>query len=108
YYIRDSHPGDIALLGARTTSWSFVRRETDWGRTVSMHSYDMGRAGQTRGISEFATVIRDMKMGREYTETALAGAILQSSYAAVLVSQQNYKDALEIIAASPPGENGAT
>jgi len=107
YYIRDSHPADIALLGARTTTWTFARRETDWGRTVAMHSYDVGRAGQTRGISEFASVIRDMKMGREYTETALAGAILQASYAAVMVSQQNYKDALEIIAASPPGADGA-
>ncbi len=107
YYIRDSHPADIALVGARTMSWSFVRRETDWGRTVAMHSYDMGRAGQTRGISELASVISDMKMGREYTENALAAAILQSSYAAVMVSQQNYKDALEVIAASPPSTDGS-
>lgn len=102
YWIRDSHPGDIALLGAKTLTWNFVRRETDWGRAVAMHTYDMGRPGQTRGISEFATVIRDMKMGREYTEMALAGAILQASYAAVLTSQQNYKEALELIAGMDP------
>jgi lambda family phage portal protein len=104
YWIRDGHPGDIGVLGARTMTWSFVRRETDWGRPVVLHTFDTQRAGQTRGISEFASVIRDMKMGREYTETALAAAILQASYAAVLVSQQNYKDALEIIAASPPDD----
>lgn len=107
YYIRDSHPADIALLGTRTTTWSFVRRETDWGRTVAMHSYDVARAGQTRGISELASVASDMKMGREYTENALAAAILQSSYAAVMVSQQNYKEALELIAASPPSTDGS-
>lgn len=102
YHIRDSHPADIGILGSSGLTWSFVRRETEWGRPIVLHSFDPSRPGQTRGVSEFASVLRDMKMGREYTETALASAILQSSYAAVLVSQQNYKEALEIIAAAPP------
>jgi lambda family phage portal protein len=102
YWVRDSHPADVGFQGARVLSWSFVRRETDWGRSVALHTFDVSRPGQTRGMSEFASVIRDMKMGREYTETALAAAILQASYAAVMTSQQNYKDALEIIASGPP------
>lgn len=104
YWIRDSHPADIGVIGAKTMTWSFVRRETDWGRPVVLHSYDVGRPGQTRGMSEFASVVRDMKMGREYTEAALASAILQASYAAVLTSQQNYREAAEIIAALPPDQ----
>ena len=102
YWIRNAHPGDAALLGAHHFTWSRVARETAWGRPIVLHTYEVLRAGQTRGVTEFASVIRDMKMGREYTETALAAAVLQASYAAVLVSQQNYRDALEIIAASPP------
>jgi lambda family phage portal protein len=102
YWVRDSHPADIGFQGSRLLTWSFVHRQTDWGRPIALHTFDVGRPGQTRGMSEFASVIRDMKMGREYTETALAAAILQASYAAVMVSQQNYKDAMEIIAAAPP------
>ena len=104
YHIRDSHPSDSMLIGARYNTHSFVPRETQWGRPVMLHVYEMERPGQTRGISAFASVIATMKMGAEYTETALQQAILQSSYAAVLVSQANYKDALEIINGMSPDE----
>jgi len=104
YWVRDGHPCDIGILGARTMTWSFVRRETDWGRPVALHTFEQLRPGQTRGMSAFASVIAAMKMGQEYTETALQQAILQASYAAVLTSQQNYKDALEVIAGLPPDE----
>lgn len=108
YHIRNAHPGDHALLDARASAitWSFVARETPWGRPVAQHVYEVQRAGQTRGMSEFASVIAAMKMGAEYTETALQAAILQASYAAVLQSQQNYKDALEVIDVTPPDTDG--
>ena len=102
YHIRHSHPADTGILGAKPFEWLRVDRETAWGRPIVLHSYEMERSGQTRGMSAFAPVILDMKMGREFTETSLQQAILQASYAAVMISQQNYKEALEIIAASPP------
>jgi len=104
YHVRHAHPGDVGFQGARTMTWSFVPRETAWGRAVAMHTFEQLRPGQTRGMSAFASVIAAMKMGQEYTETALQQAILQASYAAVLISQQNYKDALEVIAGLPPDQ----
>ncbi|MGE8942690.1 phage portal protein [Leptospira interrogans] len=101
YHVRNGHPADIGLISIRDNlTWSYVPRETAWGRPVMMHVFDPGRAAQTRGISEFTTVIRAMRMGQEYAETALAAAVLQASYVAVLTSQQNYKEALEVISAS--------
>ncbi|OYW56791.1 MAG: phage portal protein [Hyphomicrobium sp. 32-62-53] len=102
YYIRHGHPGDFGLINAETLKWSEISRRTAWGRRIVMHSYDLERAAQTRGVSALASTIVDMKMGREFVETSLQQAILQASYAAVLVSQQNYKDALEIIAGMSP------
>lgn len=107
FYIRESHPADYGLVGNRNMNWRFVRRETDWGRAVCMHTFEQLRPGQTRGMSAFASVIAAMKMGQEYTETALQQAILQASYAAVLTSQQNYKDALEVISGMP-ADQGTT
>lgn len=104
YFVRDAHPGDIGLLGAKLFTWSYIRRETDWGRMVMAHTFEPDRPFQTRGMSAFASVITAMKMGAEYTETALQQAILQASYAAVIVSQQNYKDALEIINGMAPDQ----
>lgn len=104
YYVRNGHPGDLVLLGMRHMTWARVPRETPWGRPVALHSYEADRPGQTRGISAFAPVITAMKMGAEFMETSLQQAILQASYAAVLVSQQNYKEALEIISGLPPDQ----
>lgn len=104
YFIRDGHPGDFALIGSRNMTWSYVLRETDWGRPVVLHTFEQLRPGQTRGVTAFASTIAAMKMGQEYAESALQQAILQSSYAAVLTSQLNYRDALEVISTMPPGE----
>lgn len=104
YWIRNAHPGDSTVLGARPWSWSYSPRETPWGRPVMTHTYEIERPGQTRGISALASVLTAMKQGAEYTDVALQQAILQASYAAVLVSQMNYKDALEVIAGMDPSE----
>lgn len=104
YYIREAHPSDTGLAGAAAMSWAFVQRETPWGRAVALHTFEMLRPGQTRGMSAFASVIAAMKMGQEYTDAALQQAILQASYAAVLTSQQNYKDALDLIAGMAPDQ----
>lgn len=87
YHIRNGHPADIALMSTqRALSWRYVPRWSDYGRANLCHTYEVRRAGQTRGISIFAPVIRAMKMGQEYGELALAAAALQASFAAVLTS----------------------
>lgn len=101
YHIRNRHPNDRIGFDMNADSWRFVPRETPWGRMIATHSFEHNRPEQTRGISEFASVIVIMKMGAEYTQTALEAAILQASYAAVLQSQQNYREALEVL-----GETG--
>lgn len=97
YNLRESHPADIGLIGARTMSWQFVPRITEWGRPMMVHVFDQQRPGQTRGISEFTTVIRAMRMSQEFAETELASAVLQASYAAVIETAANYKDAMSVI-----------
>ncbi len=104
YHVRDGHPSDTGYINIKSLNWTKIARETAWGRPIGMHFFEIERAGQTRGISAFAPVISSMKMGAEYTETALQQSILQASYAAVLTSQQNYKDALEIIDGMGPDE----
>lgn len=97
YHIREAHPADISVLGARTMSWQYIPRGTDWGRQVIAHIFDQSRPGQTRGISEFTTVIRAMRMSQEFAETELAAAVLQASYAAVIETAANYQDAAGLV-----------
>lgn len=106
YHIRNAHPAELGIVGMANATWSFIPAQTPWGRHVFRHGYEIERAGQTRGVTQFASVLIAMKQGAEYTDVALQQAILQASYAAVLVSQQNYADALEIVAGGDPTKAG--
>jgi lambda family phage portal protein len=98
YYIRNGHPADIGLMDAgRANTWSFVPRETAWARPVMLHSFPAERAEQTRGITEFTTVIRGMRMQQEFSEADLASAILQAMHALVIKSNQDYAKVVEMM-----------
>ncbi|MGE0022100.1 MAG: phage portal protein [Hyphomicrobium sp.] len=108
YYIRNGHPADISLLdAARANTWSFHMRETAWGRPVMMHSFLAERAEQTRGITEFTTVIRSMKMQQEFSEADLASAIMQAMHALVIKSSADWAQAIQSLGAEiDVDENG--
>jgi lambda family phage portal protein len=98
YYVRNGHPSDAGIDAAtRSLNWTYVPRETAWGRPVMAHSYLPERIGQTRGISDFTTVIRTMRMEGEFAEADLASAIMQASYALVIKSSADYKTAMDAI-----------
>lgn len=108
YRIRNAHPADHGVtsnLAARFT-WSRIERETAWRRPVMLHSYQIVRAGQTRGLSEFATAIVALKMGHEYQEMELATATAQASFAAVLTSAANVEQAMGMLEEKPDPETG--
>lgn len=98
YYVRNGHPSEVGVdAAARSMVWSQVPRESTWGRPIMLHSFLAERPGQTRGISDFTTVIRTMRMEGEFAEADLASAIIQASYALVIKSNADYTKAMEAI-----------
>lgn len=108
YHVRNAHPSDhgIQFNLMATAKWSRIDRETPWRRPIMMHSYQIMRASQTRGLSEFASAIVALKMGHEYQEMELATATAQASFAAVLTSAANLKDAWAMVEDKVDGETG--
>jgi lambda family phage portal protein len=100
YHVRNTHPGDHTISmrnPSQSLTWTRVPRETPWRRMVMSHSYQRVRAGQTRGVSEFASAIVALKMGHEYQEMELATATAQASIAAVLTTAANLDQALAMV-----------
>lgn len=108
YWIRDGHPADLGVDAAtRSMHWSYVPRETAWGRPVVSHSFVQERAGQTRGISDFTTVILSMRQEQEFADADLASAIMQAMYALVIKSNMDHTKAMEVLGAEVEvDENG--
>lgn len=98
YYIREGHPSDVAW-SASQLSWNAVPRQTEWGRPIVLHSFDQTRVEQTRGVSEFASAIRPMRMLAQYDDTELQSAILQAEYAAVIKTDLDWSKAMDVVGA---------
>lgn len=76
-WVRDRHPNDVA---ARMTlgAWQRIPRWTDWGRPQFLHMFDRERPGQSRGVSQLAAVMSDLKSLRKFSDATLENAILQA------------------------------
>jgi len=87
YYIRNAHPGDYAT-DLRAFKWTRVPAAKPWGRPQIIHIVpDQMRPGQTRGVAEMVSVLKEMKMTSRYRDVVLQNAVLNATYAATIESE---------------------
>jgi lambda family phage portal protein len=91
YHIRRSHPGDYVMANAGMATWQRVRRETDWGRAITIHSFDSKRAGQVRGVPPLSPILKKLKQIARYDEAELQAAIINSVLAAFITSPMDHE-----------------
>lgn len=105
YYIRKSYPGRNGYSGrAKPDDHVRVLRQTEWGRPVVLHLFDEHRPGMTRGVSRMVSVLKQMKMLGAYSDTELERAVMQASFAAVIESEMNFDQAMQVLGVS--GDSG--
>jgi len=85
YWVRDAHLGDY-WAPFEQMSWTFVPRETEWGRPVFVHGYEPQRDGDTRGTSPFITLIQRLRMLGRFADNELASATINAMMAATIES----------------------
>lgn len=85
YYIRVSEPGAIFTLN--DMKWNLVPARKPWGRPMVLHTIDPVMPGQTRAVSEFVAVLKDMKMTKKFQDITLQNAVINASYAATIESE---------------------
>ncbi|WGM45245.1 hypothetical protein KOAAANKH_00106 [Brevundimonas sp. NIBR10] len=79
YHIREGHPSD---LGANASMvWRAVPRySTNLGRPQVLHAYDKLRAGLTRGVTRFASVLKLFRSLSKYTDKTIEAAALNALF----------------------------
>lgn len=85
YHIRKSFPGDPTDVD--NWSWQYEPARFDWGRRRVIHVLEALLPGQTRGISEMVSALKQMKMTRNFQEVTLQNAIVNATYAAAIESE---------------------
>ncbi len=86
YYIRRALPGAI-FNATKAHQWSYIRARTPVGRPQVLHLLDQERPGQTRGISQLVTALKEMRMLKHFRDVTLQSAVVQASYAATIESE---------------------
>lgn len=85
-YIRYAHPGDwwdsVGLY-----KWREVPFEKPWGRRQMIHIIEPMQTGQTRGISEMVSVLKQMRSTKKFQDVTLQNAVVNASYAAAIESE---------------------
>lgn len=85
YHIKKSWPG--AELGIDDWKWVYVPAEKPWGRKQVIHIFEQLQPGQSRGISEMVSVLKQMRMTRNFQDIVLQNAVINASYAASIESE---------------------
>lgn len=85
YYIQKSFPGDFT--GANKWGWAYVPAAKPWGRKQVIHIIEQLLPGQSRGVSEMVSVLKQMRMTRNFQEVTLQNAVVNASYAAAIESE---------------------
>lgn len=97
YHIRQVHPGEESLVGAPVLEWVEVPREHDWGRPQAIHYFPPGLAGQSRGVSPLAPIVRRARMIGRYEQSEVQAAVVNATLAAYIETSLPPEAALDIL-----------
>lgn len=86
YWFRKAHPGDI-YSPEDVFQWQYVSARTRWGRQKIIHIFEQFRPDQVRGISEMASMLKELRTTRRFREIVLQNAVVNATYAASIESE---------------------
>lgn len=101
YHFRKAHPGEAYFANLNVWTWDRVARRTPWGRAKIVHAFEPQAAGQFRGVSPLAPILKKIRMLGRYDEAELQAAILNAVLAAFITSPND----AEQIAAAMSGDD---
>lgn len=77
--------------------WKLVGARKPWGRKQVLHYFEPYRVGQTRGVSDLVSILKQSKMVGKYQDIVLQNAVLNATYAAAIESDMPPADSFEAI-----------
>ncbi|WP_394131927.1 phage portal protein [Marinobacter nauticus] len=96
YSIRYTMPGDNWDF-ENEFRWKIVAARKPWGRKQVLHYFEPYRVGQTRGVSDLVSILKQSKMVGKYQDIVLQNAVLNATYAAAIESDLPPSEAFEAL-----------
>ncbi len=88
YQIRNSHPADYGPMFGRLSlpEWKEIQKYKPWGRLQVIHLFEQLRVDQSRGVTEMAAALKEMKITHHWRDLNIQNAVTQAMYAAAITS----------------------
>lgn len=93
FHIRERHQSDFGGPGA--FRWQAFDRWTPWGRPQVFHVFEPERAGQSRGVSRFASVLKTFRALGRYADATIESATINALIIAFMKSNSGPAEASE-------------
>ena len=107
YHIRSAHPGDWGVIGAYPWIWDRLPRKYRNGRWCVVHHFEQVDAGQVRGASPIAPILKKLRMLNRYDHAELQAATINALLAAFIKSDGDHEEIAESLSQRHPGRPGA-
>lgn len=77
----DAYPDDYAW------TWTTVPTTKPWGRRQVIHIIEQGDIGQSRGVADIVSVLKNIRMTKRFRDVVLQSAVVNATYAAAIESE---------------------
>lgn len=81
------YPGYVGPGAPDAMKWVNVPVRKPWGRLQVIHLIEQDQPDQTRGIADMVSVLKQMKMTRDFNDVTLQNAVVNATYAAFIESE---------------------
>lgn len=85
YWIRATYPTEF--FDPRVQNWKLIEARKPWGRRQVIHIIDPLQPGQTRGVADMVSVLKNMRMTKKFKDVVLQNAVVNATYAAAVESE---------------------
>ncbi len=101
YWIRATYP--TAFFDPRFQSWKKIPARKPWGRRQVIHIIEQLQPGQTRGVADMVSVLKQMRMTKKFQDVVLQNAVVNASYAAAIESELPREAIMATMGLNQPG-----
>jgi lambda family phage portal protein len=102
YWLEDNHPGEVR----RERTWTYVPRETEYGRPVGIHWFPRYSSGAQRAMPAIIASLRNVKMLDRFDDATLQTAIVNAILSVFIESEATSTEMLaKLTAATPSGSS---
>lgn len=103
YHIRRGELGSF-MWERNSDQWTRIRAETSFGRPNVIHILEQHRPGQSRGVSQLVTALKEMRTTKRFRDVVLQNAVVNASFAASIESELPPQTVFEAMGSGNAGQ----